>query len=195
MKARILVLAPALVTVLGGCGGSTPANEQTQQRHEEAQRTAELQRAEALERAEGRDPRKTEAQEEAREERKATEEARRTQKEVAQERIQRRNEERQVHRERLQSEASQRAEREAEENAPDSHHYPPGVRAGFLHGCESTSGHEDAACKCAMRRIEAKVPLGRYRQNEAEVREGKPPAFIYNFEYGYCAGKEAAEGT
>jgi hypothetical protein len=97
-------------------------------------------------------------------------------------------------REQEQQEAHERAEREAEENAPDSHHYPPSVRVGFLHGCESTSGHEDAACECAIKRIEAKVPLGRYRQNEAEVRVGKPPAFIYNFEYGYCEGSEAASG-
>lgn len=85
----------------------------------------------------------------------------------------------------------ERGEREAEENSPESHHYPPSVRTDFLHGCEVTSGHEDSACECAIKRIEAKVPLGRYRQNEAEIRAGKPPAFIYNFEYGYCAGSEA----
>ncbi|HEV7942865.1 MAG TPA: hypothetical protein VGP17_08710 [Solirubrobacteraceae bacterium] len=77
---------------------------------------------------------------------------------------------------------------------PGSHEYPAAVRAAFLHGCETTSGHEDAACECAIKRIEAKVSLGRYRQNEAEVGEGKPLPFIYNFDYGYCAGKNAAEG-
>jgi hypothetical protein len=101
-----------------------------------------------------------------------------------------RNEEAEGH----QQEAHERAEREERENSPESHHYPPAVRAGFLHGCESTSSHEDSACECAIKRIEAKVPLGRYRQNAAEVREGKPPAFIYNFEYGYCEGSEAVSG-
>jgi hypothetical protein len=96
--------------------------------------------------------------------------------------------------EQKQQEAHERAEHEERENSPESHHYPASVRAGFLHGCEATSGHEDSACECAIKRIEAKVPLGRYRQNEAEVREGKPPAFIYNFEYGYCEGSEAISG-
>src|SRR6202020_137709 len=46
-----------------------------------------------------------------------------------------------------QEEAAENTKEEQQENAPDSHHYPPSVRAGFLHGCEHSTGHEDSACK------------------------------------------------
>jgi type IV secretory pathway VirB10-like protein len=92
-----------------------------------------------------------------------------------------------------QEEAAERAKEEQQESAPGSHHYPSAVRAGFLHGCESSTGHEVSACKCALRRIEAKVPLGRYHENEHEIDEGRPLPLIYSVEYGYCVGSEAAK--
>ncbi|HST33538.1 MAG TPA: hypothetical protein VLJ80_08475 [Solirubrobacteraceae bacterium] len=90
--------------------------------------------------------------------------------------------------------AKEAREAAARESAPDSHHYPAAVRAAFVRACENNSGHEDAACKCAIKRIEAKVALGRFRQNEAEVRAGKPISFIYSYEIGYCASSNAASG-
>lgn len=90
-----------------------------------------------------------------------------------------------------QEEAAERAKEEQQENTPGSHHYPSSVRAGFLHGCEHSTGHEDSACKCALKRIEAKVPLGRYRENEREIKAGRPLPLAYSIQYGYCVGKEA----
>jgi hypothetical protein len=124
------------------------------------------------------------AKEDERQERDAAYEQHREAREHAE---QERTEERET-RARRRREAREAAERE---NAPDSHHYPAAVRAAFLHECEKTSGHEDAACGCAIKHIEAKVPLGRFRQNESEVREGKPISFVYSFEMGYCASYEA----
>jgi hypothetical protein len=92
------------------------------------------------------------------------------------------------------AQAAEEAEEARDENAPSSHHYPPAVRAGFLHGCSSSSGHEDSACACALKRIEAKVSLGRYRGNEREIDEGRPLPITYSIQYGYCVGSEAAEG-
>lgn len=98
----------------------------------------------------------------------------------------------QQRREEAQRKTRERAEREAEENSPGSHHYPPAVRAGFLRGCEHSTGHEDSACECAIKRIEARVPLGRYRENEREVVAGHPLPLAYSIQYGYCIGEEAA---
>lgn len=94
-----------------------------------------------------------------------------------------------------QGQVAEAAERLAEENSPASHHYPPAVRAGFLRGCDNSTGHEDAACKCALKRIEAHVTLGRYRENEHEVKAGRPLPLAYSIQYGYCVGREAIEAS
>lgn len=85
-------------------------------------------------------------------------------------------------------------ERAKQQSAPDSHEYPPAVRATFIRECDRTSGHERSACECALERIEAKVPLSRFEQTAREVRAGHPLPFLYGFEIGYCASAAATSG-
>ncbi len=91
-------------------------------------------------------------------------------------------------------EAGERAAETRREAEPSSHHYPAAVRAAFVRECSKTSGHEHSACVCAIRRIEAKVPFGRFQQRSREASEGKTLPFIYGFEIGYCASAAAASG-
>jgi hypothetical protein len=131
-------------------------------------------------RAEARAASTAEARERRQQERRQKEQERQAQREdLTQEAEIRRNE------------ANERAVRETEENEPDSHHYPAAVRAGFLHGCDESTGHEESACRCAIKRIEAKVALGRYRENEHEIEEGRPLPLTYSIQYGICVGEEA----
>lgn len=97
-------------------------------------------------------------------------------------------------REEKQREDQERQERAAQEAIHREHSYPSDVRDRFVKECEASSGHEDATCRCAIQRIEAKVPYKRFQENEAEVREGKPISFIYGFEIGYCATSSAISG-
>lgn len=180
---RLVISLALLALAVSGCGASSTSHGPTWQELL-AQSRALARKNEATERAEGKNPAQTRARAEAQERRELAANAAQAEATVQ-------AKERQINAEARSSRESEERRRQSEENSPESHHYPAAVRAGFLHGCESTSGHEDAACECAIKRVEAKVPFGRYRQNEAEVREGKPVAFIYSFEYGYCAGSEA----
>lgn len=183
MRYRIVALA-LLAVMVAGCGSSTPTTHEPTWQELEAQAHALSRQSEAVERAEGKNPAKTRERREARESREQEAFVHKVQANSARAA---RSAEAQEHRTLSEIQARQ----EAEENAPSSHHYPSSVRAGFLHGCEHSTGHEDSACKCALKRIEAKVPLGRYRENEREVVAGRPLSLIYSVEYGYCVGSEA----
>jgi hypothetical protein len=173
-----------LAVMLAGCGSSAPAPHTTSQQSLEVQSRAELRQAEAAERAEGKNPAQTRARAEAQESREVDASVHREQVNAAHAEAVAKAKERQT-------DAEIRSRRESEENSPDSHNYPPAVHTGFLRGCEETSGHEDSACHCALKRVEAKIPLGRHRQNERELHEGHPLPIIYSIEYGYCVGSEA----
>jgi hypothetical protein len=177
---------------IAGCGSSAPSNGQAQQRQETTQREAELKRAETLERAEGRNPREVEAHEAAQHKQ---EEVAEHKKEASKEAAEDAKEARKNHQREAEEHSELAAAREAEENSPESHHYPPSVRHAFVRSCEDTSGHQDSTCGCAIKRIEAKIPLGQYQQQDREVADGRRSLpLIYSIEIGYCIGEEAAEG-
>jgi hypothetical protein len=160
-----IALASLIVLVLGGCGGSR------EHKFNMAQGLREVKQEEARVKPEEERIKKAE-QREARKQRE---------QENAGAEIER-------------TEASFRAEQQARENSPSSHHYPAAVRAGFVRGCDASTGHEDSACRCAIKRIEAKVALGRYRENEHEIEEGQRLPLTYSIQYGYCVGSEAVAG-
>lgn len=171
----MLVGLALLAFVIAGCGSNSRSTTAAQQTEPPSPIVQSKLSAEA---------KATDERERHEEQHEQVEEERTSAREAAQQR-----------REQKQRETRERSEREAEENSPESHHYPPAVRAGFIRGCEHSTGHEDSACECAIKRIEAKVPLGRYRENEREVAAGRQLPLAYSIQYGYCVGKETTEGT
>jgi hypothetical protein len=187
MKSRLLLAATAAALAVSGCGSThtatTTAHDPTF-RELEAQGRAQLKRIEATERAEGKDPAKTRAHREAEEARELNASLRK--QKTAEARVEAGKEAQET--EQRKTEAEIRAHDVARESAPASHRYPATVRTGFLRGCDASTGHEDSACRCALKRIEARVPLGHYRENESEIEAGRPLPLTYSVQYGYCVG-------
>jgi hypothetical protein len=73
-----------------------------------------------------------------------------------------------------------------------AHPYPPNIQAIFLRYCTAEGG--GGSCECALKHVEAAVPIGQFYEDEEELLEGKAPPFSpFVRAIGHCLGREAAE--